>query len=263
MLGSTFPFSQFSVIPKATRLHSALRTNLFSVIFSLVLANSAAIFAQAPPLTPLRPPTAGGEATLEADQQRQVGKIFYADGHVDVRYENVRLRADHVEYDSDTQVVMARGHVQLDYVTQHVEADEARYELRTGRGSFKHVHATFAIQRRPEPTLLISPNPLYFEAEEADRVDENTYHVQQSVDDRLRSGPADLEILCAEATVELRKSIRLENGNFRLLSVPDPVSALRDLPCREGTELRVYDSASRRKLQQGLYPRRRILLGAD
>src|ERR1700747_944159 len=40
----------------------------------------------------------GGEATLEADQQRQVGKIYYADGHVDVHYANARLRANHVEY---------------------------------------------------------------------------------------------------------------------------------------------------------------------
>ena len=135
-------------------------------------------------------PTAGGEATLEADQQRQVGKIFYADGHVDVRYENARLRADHVEYDSEAQVVIARGNVQLDYLTQHVEADDARYELRTGRGTFHHVRATFAMQRRPTPTLLISPNPLYFEAEEADRLDENTYRIQQGLADGVRSGPA-------------------------------------------------------------------------
>ena len=124
--------------------------------------------------------TAGGEATLEADQQRQVGKIFYADGHVDVRYQNARLRADHVEYDNEAQVVVARGHVVLDYVTQHVEADDARYELRTGRGTFHHVRGTFAMQRRPMATLLISPNPLYFEAEEADRLDENTYRIHRA-----------------------------------------------------------------------------------
>ena len=70
---------------------------------------------------------------------------------MDVRYQNARLRADHVEYDNEAQVVIARGHVQLDYVTQHVEADDARYELRTGRGTFHHVHGTFAMQRRPSP----------------------------------------------------------------------------------------------------------------
>ena len=98
-------------------------------------------------------------ASLEADQQRQVGSIYYADGHVDVHVRNTRLRADHVEYDEDTQVATAHGHVQLDYQTQHVEADDARYEVNTGPRTFHHVRATFAIQRRPTPTLLISPNP--------------------------------------------------------------------------------------------------------
>ena len=137
--------------------------------FLQFLAWGAVASGQSSPQAPLRLPTGGGEATLEADQQKQVGRISYADGHVDVRYQNARLRADHAEYNADTQVVLARGHVELDYLTQHVEADDARYELRTGHGTFHHVRATFAMQRRPMPTLLISPNPLYFEAEEAER----------------------------------------------------------------------------------------------
>jgi len=60
-----------------------------------------------------QPKQAPATATLEAEQQRQVGKIYYADGHVDVHYENTRLRADHVEYNEDTQVVLAHGNVQL------------------------------------------------------------------------------------------------------------------------------------------------------
>src|ERR1700732_3519090 len=96
-------------------------------------------------------------ATLEADQQSQVGGISHADGNVDLRYQNTRLRADHVEYNDDTKVAIARGHVQLDYMTQHVEADEAHYEMRTGHGTFFHVRATFSIDRHPTPTLLVSP----------------------------------------------------------------------------------------------------------
>ena len=76
---------------------------------------------------PVQRPAQGGIATLEADQQRQVGKIFYADGHVDVRYQNYRIRADHAEYNSETGVVNAKGNVQLDYLTQHVESDDLRY----------------------------------------------------------------------------------------------------------------------------------------
>ena len=174
------------------------------------------------------------EATLEAKQQRQVGRIYYADGDVDVRYQNTRLRADHVEYNEDTQVVIAHGHVQLDYETQHVEADDARYEVSTGRGTFHHVRATFAIQRRlptaprevnamqrqPAQTLLISPNPIYFEAQEVERLDQETYRVHQAWMTVCDPDKPTWKFYAPTATVYMRTSIHLENGNFRLFSVP-------------------------------------------
>ena len=163
-------------------------------------------------------PAAG--ATLEAAQQRQVGKIYYADGHVDVHYENTRLRADHVEYNEDTQVVLAHGNVQLDYLTQHVEAEDARYEVATGRGTFHHVRATFAVQRRQSPTLLISPNPIYFEAETADRLNPDTYKVHKAWMTVCDPQKPTWKFYAPEATVYMRDSVHLENGNFRLFSVP-------------------------------------------
>ncbi len=171
--------------------------------------------------TPPRASVNGDQtATLEAKQQSQVAGISYADGDVDLRYQNTRLRADHVEYNNDTQVAIARGHVQLDYMNQHVEADEARYELRTGHGTFFHVRATFSIDRHPTPTLLISPNPLYFEAEEAERLDEHTYRIKKAWMTVCDPDKPTWKFYAPEATVYLQKSVHLENGDFRVFSVP-------------------------------------------
>jgi LPS-assembly protein len=159
-------------------------------------------------------------ATLEAGQQSEVGRISHADGDVDLRYQNTRLRADHVEYNNDTQVAIARGHVQLDYMNQHVEADEAHYELRTGHGTFFHVRATFSIDRHPTPTLLISSNPLYFEAEEAERLDEHTYRIKKAWMTVCDPDKPTWKFYAPEATVYLQKSVHLENGDFRVFSVP-------------------------------------------
>lgn len=164
--------------------------------------------------------TSDQTATLEANHQSQVGRIYYADGNVDMEYQNVRLRADHVEYNEDTQVVIARGHVQLDYETQHVEATNARYEVRTGRGTFWHVRATFALQRKPTPTLLISPNPIYFEAERADRIDPTTYKLHKAWLTVCDPGKPTWKFYAPAATVRLQQTVHVENGNFRVFSVP-------------------------------------------
>lgn len=206
-------------MPNATACHLPRKIFLPFVLSIIWGAFPALAQTDANPVPKL--PQAGGEATLEADTQGgEVGKNYHADGNVDLRYENLRLRADHVEWNQQTDVVIARGHVQLDYLTQHVEASDAEYELRTARGKFHHVHATFALQRRPTPTLLTSPNPLYFEAEEADRLDENTYEIHKAWLTICDPDHPTWKFYAPRARVELQKSVHLENGNFRLLSVP-------------------------------------------
>lgn len=228
---------RFSLMPDAKiTLTPCMPRSLF-VLFFILLANPGFSYAQenAKPL-PQNPatkqtsrasntsPQAGANAdqsaTLEADQQRQVGRIYYADGNVDVHYQNTRLRADHVEYNEDTYVAIARGHVQLDYMTQHVDADEARYEVRTGHGTFLHVRATFSIERHPTPTLLVTPNPLYFEAEEAERLDEHTYRIKKAWMTVCDPNKPTWKFYAPEATVYLQKSVHLVNGDFRVFSVP-------------------------------------------
>jgi len=220
----------------STLSNSVRRLALFLALLPLFVVMPQAVWCQAQPQKPLVGLKAGGEATLEADQQRQVGKIFYADGHVDVRYQNARLRADHVEYDSETQVVVARGNVVLDYTTQHVEADDARYELRTGRGTFHHVRGTFAMQRRPMPTLLISPNPLYFEAEEADRLDDDTYRIHKAWLTVCKPGRPTWKFYAPSATIRLKRSVRIENGNFRIYSIPVLYLPFATIPAEQRRE---------------------------
>lgn len=164
--------------------------------------------------------TSGGEMTLQADQQRLVGKIYYADGNVDVVYENARLRADHMQYNTETQQIAARGHVQLDYKNQHIEASDATYDLRTGHAVFHDVRGTFRLERRPSATLLVSPNPIYFQAKEAVRVDEDEYKIRDAWLTVCKPNRPVWKFYAPSATVRLQKSIHLENGNFRVFSVP-------------------------------------------
>lgn len=173
--------------------------------------------------------------TLEADQQSRKGKVFYADGNVDIRYEDTRLRADHVEFNDETKEASARGHVQFDRDTQHLEGDSANYNIRSGQGTFTHIRGTIAVERRPNHSVLLSPNPLYFVAEEVERTDESTYvlhHAWVTVCDPERPK---WKFYAPKATVHLEKTLAMEGANFRLFSVPVIYLPYADLPIERRT----------------------------
>src|SRR6266403_6156531 len=118
----------------------------------------------------VRLPSGKGQyAELSSDgPQTRKGDVFTADKNVDLQYAGMRLRADHLEYNEKTHDSLAQGYVQFDFENQHLEADEAHYNFSTGTGTFKNVRGSVKIVRRPNPMVLVSENPLYFEAREVE-----------------------------------------------------------------------------------------------
>src|SRR5712692_3841989 len=155
------------------RVLSALRPFPFLAALLLALAAATPRIASA---QQMRFPSAkGGVANLEAKTQSRKGDVTTADGDVDIHYGDSRLRAEHVEYNSKTYEATARDHVQLDYNDEHLEADEAHYNVSTGHGSFHNVRGNVKIVRRPNPVLLVSDSPLYFEARDVERFPGDVY----------------------------------------------------------------------------------------
>jgi LPS-assembly protein len=168
----------------------------------------------------VRLPVGRALVELEAKQQRKEGNVFIADGDVDLRYKDLRLRADHVEYNADTSEATARGHVQFDYGSQHLEADSARYNVRSGRGTFWQVRGYVQIQRRPAPNLLVTPNPLYFEGQQVERIDERTYKILHAWMTVCAPERPKWTFYAPRATLHIDRSVALVNANFRLFRIP-------------------------------------------
>src|SRR5260370_31150372 len=161
------------------RVLSALRP--FPFLAALLFALAAATPCIASAQQTRFPSAKAGVASLEAKTQSRTGNVTTADGDVDIHYADTRLRADHVEYNSNTYEATATGHVQLDYGNAHLEADEARYNVSTGHGLFHNVRGNIKIERRPNPALLISDNPLYFQPRDVDRVPAHLYLIHRAV----------------------------------------------------------------------------------
>jgi LPS-assembly protein len=165
-------------------------------------------------------PVGRGTVRIEATQQKREGDRYIADGDVEVRYPNMRLRADHIEYDSKTYDIMAHGRVIFDYNTQHIEAPEGHYNVRTGQGTFLHVQGTITVPRRPNPNVLFSTNPISFEADEVDRVAEQTYVFKKAWLTICMPARPIWKFYSARSTLQVNDKLVLVRANFRLLKVP-------------------------------------------
>jgi LPS-assembly protein len=168
-----------------------------------------------------RPAAKGGIAELSSTgPQRRQGALTIADGDVDIRYANQRLRADHVEYNDQTDEAYASGHVQFDYENQHLEGEEAHYNVGTGRGTFVKVRGTVKIERRPNPTVLVTDNPLYFEAREVEKFGNDFYLVRDAWITVCDPRHPQWQFYATHARIRVDKTMALVNVNFRLFEVP-------------------------------------------
>jgi len=200
------------------RTLSALRSLVFLIALLIALAEPSAPLAGAQQIR--LPSSKTGIADLEAKTQSRRGDVTSADGDVDIHYGDTRLRADHVEYNSRTFEAIATGHVQLDYNNEHLEADEAHYNVSTGHGLFHNVRGSIKIERRPNPAILISDSPLYFEARDVERFAGDVYLVHRAwitICDPLHPK---WQFYAPNARIHLGKTVALINANFRLLRVP-------------------------------------------
>lgn len=200
------------------RAFSALRGPLFLTVLVAVLGSLQAGLASAQQVR--LPSRKGVVAELEAKTQSRKGDLTTADGDVDIHYADTRLRADHVEYNDKTNEAAATGHVKLDYGNEHLEASEAHYNVSTGHGLFRDVRGTFKIERQPNPEVLLTANPLYFEARSVERFAGDLYLVHGAWITICDPSSPKWQFYAPDARIRVDKTVALINANFRLFRVP-------------------------------------------
>lgn len=203
--------------PTLQSMSITLRRNLFALCPAILLLLAVPCHAQQ-----VRLPSGKGQyAELSSDgPQTRKGDLFIADKSVDLQYAAMRLRADHLEYNDTTHDSLAQGHVQFDYENEHLEADEAHFNFTTGVGTFTNVRGSIKILRRPNPVVLVSDNPLYFEARQVERYENNVFMVHQAWITICDQERPTWQMFAPRARIRLNKSVALVNANFRLFKVP-------------------------------------------
>jgi LPS-assembly protein len=189
-------------------------------LLPLAFLFSHAARAQQAPRAPAKRQTGAIAEMTASGPQRKEGDIYIADKDVDIHYLGMRLQADHVEYNTDTSEAVARGHVIYDYQNEHLEADEAKMNVASNQGTFQNVRGAIRLERRPNPLVLITDNPVYFEAKVVDRLSEDVYLVHHGWFTVCDPRHPTWQFYAPEAKVTLDKSVALVNANYRMYRVP-------------------------------------------
>ena len=120
-----------------------------------------------PASTPSSPPAVAKrkeDVTIRAVEQEKDGAIYHLRGNGEILYRNYTLRADKVDYNSDTGGSELEGHVLLDGgpYQEHIEASHGTYNINTETGTFYAAVGTVGFRPHKTRFMLTTTNPFAF-----------------------------------------------------------------------------------------------------
>ncbi len=137
-----------------------------------------------PEAVPIGPAPDADLVGIESDRQSERDKVFTLDGAVDITYRDRELRADHVEYDSNTGDATATGHVVLTggRNNERIAASHGTFNLKTETGRFYDVNGTVGLTPpRPGTVAKIyeNGNPFLFSGKIVVKTGPESYDVYE------------------------------------------------------------------------------------
>lgn len=197
----------------------------YLVITALLLLQpqswSATAFGQVPSL--LHSDSASAvPLDMKANEQQKLGDVYKLLGAVELQYEEMKLRADQVDYDPVSGEIVADGDVYFERSGQNerIEAARAEYNLRTGTGRFFQAKGSFGGLMRNSSALLITSNPIHFAAERAERDAQGAYRIFNAEVTVCDPEDPTWTFSSTRSTVRPEASAIIQGATLRVFKVP-------------------------------------------
>jgi LPS-assembly protein len=166
--------------------------------------------------------TARDEVHWQADSQSSDGRTWrYLRGHVEIRKEQMVLRADEVDYNEETGDAEARGNIHFSHPGrgENVYAARFTYNLNTEEGFFYQTHGTVSSASQASPRVLTTTEPFYFQGEMAHKI-KNHYVVYRGYVTNCKRPAPWWTLTTPRATIVPGSHAVLHRSVFRLKKVP-------------------------------------------
>ena len=189
---------------------------------------------------------------IEAVTQEVEGPLRRLRGAVRIETTEMQLKADEVDYNSDTGDVEARGHVHFEHFErgEKLDCDRAEYNIDAETGKFYTVSGTASARINARAGLLTTQNPFYFQGDWAERLKDHYVLHDGFLTDCLLPRPwwrlraPTFDVVPGQRAVAHRA--RLYLGRFPVLYVPLFYKSLEKEPRRSGFLVPNIGNSSRR-----------------
>jgi LPS-assembly protein len=189
---------------------------------------------------------------IESVTQEVAGVLRHLRGNVRIETTDMQLRADELDYNSETGELEARGHVHFEHFTrgEKLDCEKAEYNVNTETGKFYEVSGSANARIQARRGLLTTQNPFYFQGKWAERLkDHYILHAGFLTDCELprtwwRLKASSFEVVPGEHAIARNSWFYLRN--VRLVYFPYFYKSLKKEPRRSGFLIPTIGRSSRR-----------------
>jgi LPS-assembly protein len=160
--------------------------------------------------------------TIESDTQSKLGSRYVLDGDVVITYRDRVVRADHIEYDTDTNELRADGHLHVTGGANHedIVASHGTMNLSKQTGRFYDVTGSVGLKNTGHSTTTYAnSNPFLFTGRMVVRTGPQEYEIYEGTLTTCQLPNPDWMLYSGKFLVDSEKA-KAQNSVFRIMNIP-------------------------------------------
>lgn len=158
---------------------------------------------------------------LESDTQSKTGSVYVLDGDVVIKFRDRVVKADHIEYNTDTGELTATGHLRATGGPnqEDVSASHGNLNLEKQTGLFYDVTGSVGMKSTGRAMVYASSNPFLFTGRMVVRTGPQSYEIYGGTLTSCQLPRPDWMLYAGKFTIDSEKA-RAQNSTFRVMNVP-------------------------------------------
>ena len=205
---------------QATPSAEAPRSDISRSPASLPDEPGATRYPQAEVLPPADDSTA---VEMESDTQSKLGSRYVLDGDVVITYRDRVIKADHIEYDTETGDLTANGHLHVAGGANHEDilASHGTMNLNKQTGRFYDVTGSVGVKNTAHSMTYANSNPFLFTGRMVVRTGPQEYEIYEGTVTSCQLPNPDWMLYADKFMVNMdSKKAKAQNSTFRVMNIP-------------------------------------------